>query len=183
MLADPQSASVPDAASVGLLFSHEGVGREFIHALKYRRERAIARWLGESLALNHLSRRRDAGECAVDAVTFAPTTAAHRRARGFDQAEILARATARALRVRCARLLDRVGSGAQSGADRTARLAGPQFRARAHAAGLRILLVDDVLTTGATLRSATAALLDEGAARVHVAACARRGRDSLGQVA
>lgn len=186
---------MPNAASVGLLFSHEGVGREFIHALKYRRERAIARWLGESLALNHLSRRRDAAEgavdgaveaaveTAVDTVTFAPTTAAHRRARGFDQAEILARATARALRVRCARLLDRVGSGVQSGADRTARLAGPQFRARSRSAGLRVLLVDDVLTTGATLRSAAAALLDEGAAQVHVAACARRGRDSLGQVA
>ena len=49
----PEPASVPGADSVALLFSHSGVGREFIHALKYRGERAIARWLGDSLALTH----------------------------------------------------------------------------------------------------------------------------------
>lgn len=169
------------ADSVALLFSHDDVGREFIHALKYRGERAIARWLGDSLALTHRA-AADAGP-VIDTVTWAPTTGAHRRARGFDQAETLARATAKALRVRPARLLRRIGSAAQSGAGRAERLAGPRFQGRCLAAGRRILLVDDVLTTGATLRSAVAVLLDAGAAAVHVAACARRGHSDSASAA
>ncbi|WP_420624570.1 ComF family protein [Candidatus Poriferisodalis sp.] len=199
-LCDPELASVPGAESVALLFSHDGVGREFIHALKYRGERAIARWLGESLALAHLAApaqgsidtaaalpaRIDTAAALparIDTVTWAPTTAAHRRSRGFDQAETLARTTAKALRVRPARLLRRIGTRAQSGASRTERLHGPRFNARVRVAGRRILLVDDVLTTGATLRAATAALLDARAASVHVAACARRGHDGAASVA
>lgn len=188
-LETPESASVPGADSVALLFSHSGVGREFIHALKYRGERAIARWLGDSLALTHLRASASALPMSIDTasalpvqidtVTWAPTTAAHRRSRGFDQAETLARAAARALQVRPTRLLRRIGSGAQSGTGRSARLAGPRFAGRSNAAGRRVLLVDDVLTTGATLRAATSALEGAGAAAVHVAACARRGRDRV----
>ena len=175
-LVPPQPAVVEGAASVALLFSHEGVGREFIHALKYRRERAIARWLGESVALAHRT-LIDPAPDHIDTVTWAPTTAAHRRARGFDQAEVVARAVARALRIRRVRLLDRVGTTPQTGASRVDRLVGPDFAARPAAAGRHIVLVDDVLTTGATLRVATAALLEAGAAAVHVAACARRGNE------
>lgn len=175
----PEPASVPGADSVALLFSHSGVGREFIHALKYRGERAIARWLGDSLALTHLGVTASAAPMCIDTVTWAPTTAAHRRSRGFDQAETLARATAKALQVRPARLLRRIGSAAQSGTGRSARLSGPRFAGRSSAAGRRVLLVDDVLTTGATLAAAAAALEGAGAAAVHVAACARRGRDRV----
>ncbi len=200
-LVDPEPAMVPGARSVALLFAHDDVGREFIHALKYRGERAIAGWLGESLALAHLEARGRATPidtspagptpidtapavlAPIDTVTWAPTTAAHRRARGFDQAETLARATAKALRTRPMRLLRRIGGTAQSGASREARLAGPRFEGRARAAQRRILLVDDVVTTGATLRAAAAALMDAGAAAVHVAACARRGRDRFSAVA
>ena len=64
---------------------------------------------------------------AVDVVTWAPTTAARRRQRGFDQAELLARALARRLHVPCRRLLLRPPGNAQTGQPLDVRRAGPAF--------------------------------------------------------
>jgi predicted amidophosphoribosyltransferase len=99
------------------------------------------------------------------AVTWAPTTLERRRARGFDPAEVLARAVARGLGVPCARLLDRRPGPPQTGLAAAARLLGPRFVAR-RAAPSRVLLVDDVATTGATLAAAAAALRGAGAQNV-----------------
>ena len=85
---------------------------------------------------------------------------------------MLARAVAKELGVPCRRLLYRAHGAPQSGHDRAARLLGPAFRARAPRPGLRVLLVDDVVTTGATLHAAAQSLLDAGIADVRCIAAA-----------
>lgn len=144
---------------------YQGVARELVHGLKYRNRRVVARVLA-AVMVRRLPR------LPIDLVTWAPTGAARARRRGFDQAELLARAVARELGVPCRRLLYRSHGSAQTGADRATRLVGPSFRGRAPGGGLSVLLVDDVVTTGATLASARSALLEAGVAEVWCAAAA-----------
>ncbi len=164
------SDGIAGAETTCSLFWHEGVAREFVFALKFRRERSIARWLGDALADTALSRITSPGinTTSIDLVTWPPTTTARRRKRGFDQAEILARRVARRLAIPARRLLVRTSTASQSGLGRTERLAGPVFvLAGAIFSGdinpssprkVSVLVVDDVLTTGATLRAAVAAV-------------------------
>lgn len=161
-------ASIGGAASVVALFDHEGVGRRLIHALKYEGDRAIARWLGASIAAN-------ADPQSIDVVTWAPTAAARRRQRGFDQGRLLASRAAKSMHRPLRGLLRRLDQASQTGAPRRQRLRGPQFEPRRSCAGVRVLLIDDVLTTGSTARVATTALLRAGAAAVHVIVCSRTG--------
>ena len=112
----------------------------------------------------------------VDAVTFVPATLAAVRFRGFDHAELLARETARVLDVPHQQLLARPRTRDQrklTRGQRIANLAG-SFRAASDAGcGLRLLLIDDVFTTGATLCAATDALLASGAVEVRCLTFAR----------
>jgi predicted amidophosphoribosyltransferase len=147
------------------LLAYEGAGRELVARLKYRNHRR---------ALPGLARAAAAGlePSGIDVVTWPPTTAARRRRRGFDQAELLARRVAAELGRPCARLLARVSGPAQTGRGAADRWAGVHFVAR-RAVGGRVLLVDDVVTTGATVSAGAAVLRDAGADAVTVCALAR----------
>jgi predicted amidophosphoribosyltransferase len=105
-------------------------------------------------------------------ITHVPATAAHIRERGYDQAALLARQLARRSGAQHAALLARSGKSHQLGATRYERLEQLKYALRTRQPdlihGQRILLVDDVLTTGASIRAATAALQDAGAATVDV---------------
>jgi predicted amidophosphoribosyltransferase len=142
-----------------------GRARDVVLGLKYRNRRAAAAHLGGLLVTRLLQAGlRPAHD--VDVVTWVPTSAARRRHRGFDQAELVARVVARQLGLPCRALLERVPGPAQTGRGRHERLAGPGYRARPGLDGKRVLLVDDVTTTGSSLRAAAAALSAAGARRV-----------------
>lgn len=106
----------------------------------------------------------------VDAVTFVPSSLAAFRFRGFDHAELIARQVASRLGVPCHSLLARPDTRDQrklTGGQRVKNLAG-RFHAEANAEPRgSLVLVDDVFTTGATLCSATDALIAAGARAVH----------------
>ena len=78
-------------------FAYEGVARELVARVKYWRTRATVPWLAARMARLVVA----AGAAhAVDVATWTPTTSARRHARGFDHAEVLARAVARELGLR-----------------------------------------------------------------------------------
>jgi predicted amidophosphoribosyltransferase len=159
----------------GLLDYRDQV-RRIVAAAKLRPTGPLADLLGRSLGplLTELTAgepselHRSSGEPVV--VTWAPTVSSRARRRGGDQAEALARAAAQETSsfVRVVPTLQRIGRGRQVGRDRVQRIDGVRFVAQPGSvpAGARVVVVDDVCTTGATLHAAGAALLDAGAARV-----------------
>jgi predicted amidophosphoribosyltransferase len=152
-------------------FAYEGALRDLVAQVKYRGARTGWAELADALAEVV---RRSGGAGDLQIVTWPPTTAARRGQRGFDQAEWLARRVADELSLPARRLLRRRPGPAQTGRDRRARAAdGPAFAAHPAAGGARLLVVDDVATTGTTLASAAASLRSAGAVAVAAATAAR----------
>jgi ComF family protein len=167
-------ASAIDGSPVLAALEFEGAARRAILGLKFANRRAVARHLA-SLVVRRLDlagERTASGRPAFDVVTWAPTSSRRARRRGYDQAQLLARHVASQLGVPCRRLLWRQHGAPQAGRARAARLLGPSFRARPAARPLRVLLVDDVVTTGSTLNAAASALRHAGVGHVTAVAVA-----------
>jgi len=162
---------VPHDVIAPLAFT--GRVRSVVLGMKYRNRRAVGRHLA-GLVVNRLVELHAYQD--IDVITWAPTTAKRRRERGFDHGELLAQTVARQLGLPCRRLLERRGSGSQTGRTRAERLVGPSFVARPGIEGVRVLVLDDVVTTGATLASAQDALERAGAEARLVAVAATPDR-------
>ncbi len=117
-------------------------------------------------------RHQIAAGVGVDVVAWVPASRRHARRRGYDQGRELAMAVARPLGLRARPLLRRAGREAQAGRNRVDRLAGPSLEVRSRQAPARVLLVDDVATTGASLARAAASLRAAGTRSVHAAVVA-----------
>jgi ComF family protein len=153
------------------LGEYEGVLRRAILALKGGR-RDVGDALGALLGAA-------VEPMQVDMLVPVPTTVARRRERGFDQGELLARAASRRAELPVAALLRQSAGDRQRGRSRTERLAAVgRFVCMPASilAGARVLLVDDVATTGATLRDCAETLRGAGL-RVNGAAVVARARD------
>lgn len=152
-----------------VLLAYEGAGRELVARLKYHNARSTLRWLAWQMAA-----LVDADTQGLDVVTWVPTSADRRRQRGFDQAELLARAIARRLHRPCRALLERRPGPPQTGRSAVDRRTGPALETGARrVAGLRVLVVDDVITTGTTIAVASRALRGSGVSHVAAVAAAR----------
>ena len=154
-------------------FAYEGVARELVARLKYWRTRATVPWLASNMARLVVAA---GAETDAGVVTWTPTTMSRRRARGFDHAEVLARALARNLGLPARPMLRRRPGPPQTGRPAAARRAGPRFDAHTGAFSRRVLLVDDVATTGATLAAAAEALRRAGVTSVVAVTAARTPR-------
>jgi len=155
-------------------FFYEGAVRECLLRLKFNGGAPAAETLGKLIAqcaAEQLSGR-------FDTVTWVPVGPKRLRRRGYDQARLLAESACRCWGVKPQRLLIKpVDNPAQSGlndaAARRANVLGIYERAPgADLAGRRILLIDDICTTGATLTACAGVLLDAGAVDVVCAAVA-----------
>lgn len=156
--AAPPSTRLRQLGHVHALFAYEGHGARIVQALKYRDGRRLVAPLADLLT----RRWAEVAPAAPGlAVAWIPTSGARRRDRGFDQSELLARAVARRLGAAPAPLLRRRAGPAQTGLGRAARESIAGYAATART-GAPVLLLDDVCTTGSTLRAASAALADAG---------------------
>ena len=150
-----------------------GAARDAVHALKYSHFSALAedmgRLMGEFAARENL---------AADLAVLVPLHGRRRRSRGYNQSALLARAVGGALGLPVnegALVRRRDGprqAGAASAEERRRNVEGA-FLGRGGLEGSRVLLIDDVTTTGATLDSCARALREAGAASVCCLAFAR----------
>ena len=159
-----------------------GIVRTALHQLKYGAETRLAVPLGAAIA-----RRWARVAAGGDVLIPVPVHADRARQRGYDQAELIARAAARDLGLPCAPILERArATVAQFDLDRATRatnvrgafrlkprLGDPSADAASPLAGRWVVLVDDVATTGATLSACAAPLVAAGAHGVSAVTVAR----------
>ncbi|HEY2013248.1 MAG TPA: ComF family protein [Bryobacteraceae bacterium] len=162
--------------------AYEGPLREMVHLYKYGRVKTMARPLADLLV------RALGSEEVFDLVTPVPLHWRKQWQRGFNQSELLAREITRRCGVPMVAALKRVRPTlTQAGLSNTERRRNvvAAFRCRTRQCplvrGKRILLIDDVMTTGSTAASCALALKRAGAARVALLTVARVDRrlDSL----
>src|SRR5437016_5360407 len=157
-------------------YRSRGIVREIIHDFKYGRQiylrHLVARWLCAAFDDERLRGRK------FDIIVPVPLHPTRQRERGFNQASLLAELLTARVSVPCKPVLKRIRyTTTQTALDRAERMENLhnafRLRRNANVRGLRVLLIDDVLTTGSTLSECARILKRSGAISVYAATAAR----------
>jgi competence protein ComFC len=157
-------------------YRSRGLVRNLVHSFKYGGQRhlryPLTAWLRETLGDPRLRDRH------FDLIVPVPLHPARERERGFNQAALLAELLAESMRVPARAVLERTRytttQTVHDRAERMENLAGAfRLRKNRDVRDLRVLLIDDVLTTGSTLSECARVLRAAGAVSVHAATAAR----------
>jgi len=170
---------VPHLTDLTAVWLYQGSVRGSLHRYKFRGFRHYASAYGRLLAM-----RIDRDLPRADVMTWVPVSAKRLRSRGYDQVELLAKAVSPELSIPAEPLLEkfrdnRANSDLKSPAERRANVLGV-YRAPDPLLlrGKRVLLLDDIVTTGATASECARVLLTAGAEEVYFAAVAAVGTTS-----
>ncbi len=144
---------------------YTGNVRESLHRFKFHGAAAYSRVYAELMA----ECLREHGT-EPELITWVPISRRRLRRRGYDQGKLLAEELAGILNVPCERMLEKIRhnapqSGKRSTEERKKNVQGV-YRAAAPCFGEKILLVDDIVTTGSTLSAAAGVLLEAGAEKI-----------------
>lgn len=164
-------------SGVSVASHYDGLVKDLVIKLKFNGDQSVANLLAK--LVTPLPRLCSAGD--FDLVTWVPPAPKRYRQRGFHPAELIAKSVAKDLRVPYQPLLGRLGNQRQVGhnrQDRLEQIRGSFYLRKATKSifglvGMRILVVDDVLTTGATLSECAAVLKSAGAKQVWGAVVAK----------
>lgn len=171
---------IPHIADLTALWMYEGQARDSLLRYKFGRSRHYADAYGRLIAM-----RIETDLPRPDVITWVPVSARRRRERGFDQVELLAKAAARELELPAWKLLHKFrdnppNSTLKTHPERRANVLGvykpvhpEQIR------GKRVLLLDDIVTTGATASECARVLMTAGAEEIYFAALAAAGNPSI----
>lgn len=154
---------------------YQGGVREAVHRYKFNYGRVHSRLFGTLMAQCLHDRWSD----PVDAVVWVPLSRKHRRRRGYDQAELLARRVGELSGIPVVEGLEKIRetatqSGIEKPSERRANVLGAyQVKPEVDLSGKRVVLVDDVVTSGATLAECASCLRMAGVESVAALTFAR----------
>ena len=163
-----ENRKLPHLAKSHSLWYYEGAVRNSLLRYKFRGRRSYANTYGALLAMKILQESPE-----FDILTWIPISRMRKWRRGYDQVELIAKVVARELNVPLTRTLkkrrnNRPQSGLTDAAARRANVLGVYLPVSAQAfSGKRIVLLDDIMTTGATAGECARTLLTAGANEVY----------------
>lgn len=173
---------LPYLAQYHALWYYEGTVRSSLLRFKFRNARSYAECYGRMIAMRLLQSRD-----SFDVLTWVPISRLRKWRRGYDQVELIANAAGRELGITPVRTLKKVRhnppqSGLANAPERRANVLGVyRVKVPQQIAGKRILLLDDIVTTGATASECARVLLTAGAKEVScfaVAAASHKRKNS-----
>lgn len=159
-------------SALWVVSGYSGLAKDLVVYMKYHPSASTASEIGDLMATRLPFLEKD-----QTIIAHIPTTASRRRERGFDQASVMTKQISKISGIRSAPILRRLTKSHQVGSGKKARLEHMHegFRTKnTHLfAGKTVLLVDDVLTTGATLESSARTIKQAGAKKVVAVVFAR----------